>query len=346
VSNFEEFRPSNESYWRAIVLFGQNSASYKFALAKTLLQLADEKLTRISLEDLAAPFAANVISHMKLVDKQGQRPTGPFLDTCRAFIKGEATLEKLHAVTVQRGFDNVIDAFHVVNRGKLPVSFFKDERNTKRPGLVITDNLLELSNSIQAPSLPMEAEARWRLVETAWELNIGRNLLQVKSDSEFNLYVESSNRRRRPITSSRDALNGYQKGKCFYCFRDITLDGAEMTSADVDHFFAWSLGRDNAIAMKTNLDGVWNLVLACVDCNRGPAGKFAKVPERRFVDRLQRRNNFLISSHHPLRETLIAQMGATEAERAAFLGERLVEARERLIHEWRPAPSSEEAEAF
>jgi hypothetical protein len=39
-------------------------------------------------------------------------------------------------------------------------------------------------------------------------------------------------------------------------------------------------------------------------------------------------------------------MGATEAERAAFLGERLVEARERLIHEWRPAPSSEEAEAF
>jgi CRISPR/Cas system Type II protein with McrA/HNH and RuvC-like nuclease domain len=192
----------------------------------------------------------------------------------------------------------------------------------------------------------MEAEARWRLVETAWELNIGRNLLQIKSDSEFNLYVESSNRRRKSITSSRHALNGYQKGKCFYCFHDITLDAAAATFADVDHFFAWSLGHDKAIAMKTNLDGVWNLVLACVDCNRGPAGKFARVPEPRFVARLQRRNNFLISSHHPLRETLIAQMGATEAERASFLEERHREARERLIHQWSPPVSSEEAAAF
>jgi hypothetical protein len=115
VSSFEDFCPSNESYWRAIVLFGQNSASYKFALAKSLLELAAKKTTRISLEELAVPFAANIISHMKLVDKQGQRPTGPFLDTCRAFIKEEVPLEKLHAVTLQRGFDNVIDAFHVVN---------------------------------------------------------------------------------------------------------------------------------------------------------------------------------------------------------------------------------------
>jgi len=32
-----------EAYWRSIVLFGGNVASYKFALAKSLLELAPPK---------------------------------------------------------------------------------------------------------------------------------------------------------------------------------------------------------------------------------------------------------------------------------------------------------------
>ena len=39
MSEFYEIEPSLENYWRAIILFGRNVASYKFALAKSLYEL-------------------------------------------------------------------------------------------------------------------------------------------------------------------------------------------------------------------------------------------------------------------------------------------------------------------
>ena len=33
--NFVDVEPTLENYWRAIILFGKNTASYKFALANT-----------------------------------------------------------------------------------------------------------------------------------------------------------------------------------------------------------------------------------------------------------------------------------------------------------------------
>ena len=42
IAKFQEEHPSLESYWRSIILFGNNVASYKFALAKTLLEIAPE----------------------------------------------------------------------------------------------------------------------------------------------------------------------------------------------------------------------------------------------------------------------------------------------------------------
>ena len=68
----------------------------------------------------------------------------------------------------------------------------------------------------ESENLPNEIESRWRLVETAWELNISTNLIQVKYDDEKQLFYADSSNRRIDVTSSRDALNGYQKGKCFF----------------------------------------------------------------------------------------------------------------------------------
>jgi hypothetical protein len=58
---------------------------------------------------------------------------------------------------------------------------------------------------------------------------------------------------------------------------------------------------------------------------------------------LHKRNTFLIDSHHPLRETLIAQTGATEASRQAFLQQQYISAKLLLIHEWSPAEELEAA---
>lgn len=35
--NFVDVEPTLENYWRAIIFFGRNTASYKFSLARSIL---------------------------------------------------------------------------------------------------------------------------------------------------------------------------------------------------------------------------------------------------------------------------------------------------------------------
>jgi hypothetical protein len=46
-TNFQINDPSLESQWRAIILFGKNSATYKFAFAKSLLEIVEKEKTKI-----------------------------------------------------------------------------------------------------------------------------------------------------------------------------------------------------------------------------------------------------------------------------------------------------------
>ena len=85
-----------------------------------------------------------------------------------------------------------------------------------------------------------------------------------------------------------------------------------------------------------NVDGVWNLVLSCQKCNRGPAGKFALLPHHTLLSRLYARNEYLITSHHPLSETLQNQTGKSEKKRKSFLQDCYNEALPYLIHTWMP----------
>src|SRR4051794_23608608 len=107
--SFTETHPALESYWRAIVLFGVNVASYKFALAKSLLDLASQEREAISLDDLAVPFAAHICEHLHEADKQGTFGQSRFLDACREFNRGDIDQDSLVATTAKLGFNNVID---------------------------------------------------------------------------------------------------------------------------------------------------------------------------------------------------------------------------------------------
>jgi hypothetical protein len=135
-------------------------------------------------------------------------------------------------------------------------------------------------------------------------------------------------------------LSGYQKGKCFYCFGDIGVEDCSLEIADVDHFFPHVL---KGHGLGDLVDGVWNLVLACPTCNRGEAGKFARLPHLCHLKRLHRRNEFLINSHHPLRETLIAKTGAKEPRRRSFLQETYRLSKGLLIHDGKPIHEHEPA---
>jgi hypothetical protein len=335
MSEFVRTSPTLDAYWRAVILFGGNVASYKFALAKSLLEIADQEKTFVSLEELSEPFSRHISEHLKKADRQGTFATSRFLDACRSFNEGKIAHEQLLEQTTRLGFNNVIDAFHIVSREEIPKRFFIDDRESRK-GITITDELFSLKEIFQYQNLPFEVEARWRLVETAWSLNISPTILTVSYDPLVeNLFVRTGRERRVGITSCRDALNGYQKGKCFYCSTEVSIKGEGENRAEVDHFFPHILKQSGQVG-DLNLDGVWNLVLSCVECNRGPGGKHSQVPEIIYLESLSRRNNYLIESHHPLRETLRSQTGKSEIERRMFLQEMDKVAIRNLIHRWKP----------
>ena len=331
-TQFTQIEPTLENYWRSIILFGRNVAAYKFALGKSLLELSQQGNEIVRLDELAGPFARHICEHLKNADKQGTSRSSEFLNACRQFNAGDLNKEDLLAKTTRLGFVNVIDAFHVVHDGHIDVRFFADERKGEQKAIRLTDDLFRLTEQYQATNLPTEIEARWRLVETSWELSLPRQVLTVRYDPDGGLRVSRDRQfDRKPITACRDALNGYQKGKCFYCVTDVSISPESDCLAEVDHFIPHTLKSHR---FGDTLDGIWNLVLACKTCNRGAKGKFSKVPAFRYLERLYRRNEFFITSHHPLRETLMAQTGPTEPARVQFLNAVYNKAKALLVSEW------------
>lgn len=316
IKYFQESHPSTESYWRSIILFGSNSASYKFALAKSLIDLSKEGKTEVAIDEIAVPFSKYICEHLKEHPRQCVNQSSTFLNTCKTYLDDGLSYDEFIKQTVKYGFVNVLDAFHIVNGNEIPIRFFNVDSSFSKKRILLTDSLKYLSDKPFTADLVTETESRWNLVETAWEINVSSSLLDVKYDDVQKLFFEESSFRRKGITSARGALNGYQKGKCFYCFDEISIISGLDHSCEVDHFFPHVLQQ---FMPDVNLDGVWNLVLSCESCNRGESGKMARVPAVKYLERLYRRNEFLISSHHPLRETIIKQTGSTSSLRRQFL---------------------------
>ena len=326
---------SESADFRRIVLRGANVASYKFALAKSILNLAESGATSVTLEELAVPFSRELCTHLQEIDTQSTSAGSRFLDACRHFNAGRITRDELVSTTALLGFNNVIDAFHVVDRAEVGTRFFTDERQQSLRGIRFTDELLALAVAPDARTpLEAEAESRWRLVESAWhERRETGSPLHVVYDRPNEMIVRGMLGHRRNITWVRPSLSGYQAGACFYCGVPITPLLGLAHSADVDHYFPHMLMSRGVFL---DLDDVWNLVLACPRCNRGGAGKFDRLPHGDFLETLWRRNERLIASHHPLRESIITTTGASPAARLEFLRSVQTRATEHARAEWRP----------
>jgi 5-methylcytosine-specific restriction endonuclease McrA len=328
-----EGKPSAD--FRSVVLRGANVASYKFALAKSILALAEAGATSASLVDLAVPFSQEVCEHLREVDTQSTSSGSRFLDACRHFNAGAITNTELVETTALLGFNNVIDVFHIVDRSDVSTRFFVDERQQSVRGIRFTDEVLQLASEPET-KLPLEAEveSRWRLVESAWhERRSTGSILRVVYDRPSEMIVRGMLGHRRSITWVRPGLSGYQASACFYCGAPVTPLLNLEPSADIDHFFPHML---MARGVFVDLDDVWNLVLACAVCNRGAAGKFGRLPHGDFLERLWQRNERLISSHHPLRESIIKATGTTPAARLDFLRSVHTRATEHARADWRP----------
>ena len=331
---FFENDPSLQSYWRSIILYGRNTASYKFALGKTLIDLNKRPNDLIKLEDLSDHFANHMCEHLRENEKQITSLSNKYFILLKKFINGEISINERNDVTKKLGFKYVIDRFHEVNQETIPKKFFIDERR-ENGGIRLTNNFYKLFELQESENFLNEVEARWRLVETAWKLGVAVKLVQVQHDSVEEQFFINTKLGRINVTSSKNALNGYQKSKCFFCFDYISIIKGSLNLCNVDHFFPHILENDD---FPGYVNGIWNLVLACQHCNKGEGGKFAKVPSLKFLERLNRRNEYFCSSHHPLRETIMSQTGQTKDQRTKFLQKCYNSAKSKLIHNWDVEP--------
>ncbi len=321
---------TGESVWRAIVLYGANSATYKFAFGATLLELAATGRNHVTLEEAAPRYAELLCQALERQPRQGTAARSKFLDACRSFNVGDLDQETLHQRTVQLGFSNVVDAFPKLGGAQAPVRYYEDQRkHPTNPGLVLRDELLELAHSVHAADLDAETAARWRLVETAWASGVSGAVLggpALDYDSGTQQLVLRTKQRRKSVTGVVAALNGYQDGRCAYCNDLMARDAGPV----VEHVLPWKLTRHWD---GPNVDAVWNLVLSCKPCNDA---KRDRAPHEGWMPWLEQRNNDLIESRHPLREVLMAQTGGTAADRHATLKRAYQRATELLPAVWSP----------
>jgi len=291
--------------WRSILLFGNNTACYKFALGSTLLEFSSKNIERATIEELAIPFSKKISERLKIEDRQGTNPTSSFLDSCRKYNSKEIDVDELIDATVKDGFRWVLDLFHVVSREEISQHFYSISGKGKNRIIHIKDNLLSLDKS-NLNILNKELDSRWKLVETSWALGIPSQLLDVhiKEDRE-ELFVVNTFKKRKPVGKTKWALNGYQNGKCFYC--ELHLEELDITT-HVDHVIPFSLRK----YITLDIDHVWNLVNACQNCN---LDKFNKLPSKKFIDNLFFRNEWYILSNHPLKDSIIRSTGKTFTQR-------------------------------
>ena len=126
-----------------------------------------------------------------------------------------------------------------------------------------------------------------------------------------------------PSPGVRDALSGYQDGRCAYCHNPFTDIGTSRVA--VDHVLPFMLMTREW--QHGDLHQVWNLALACYACN---SAKHDRPPVADWMPWLERRGEYLIASHHPLRETLISQLGPDHGSRHQTLARRHTEATEMI----------------
>lgn len=78
-----------ESNWRSVILFGRNAASYKFALAQALIDLAKQDRDSVTLDQLADSYTRHLCEHLAHSPKQSTSRSSKFIDACTGFNNGE-----------------------------------------------------------------------------------------------------------------------------------------------------------------------------------------------------------------------------------------------------------------
>lgn len=307
--------------WRAIVLYGQNTATYKIALGKCLAKFVQSQQDTVPMVVLAEAFLAEYEERLADGSDRPQLLTPGRLTVLERIVAelNLGAIDRSEAIdrVARDGFGDVVPRFHTLGRAQVPVQFYHATRNS----LVLTDEAFRVVDSTTESTLIEELRSRWDLLEAAFAL---KRIGDAKLVNDVRRFYIARGYARTNVTPTRPVLAGYQQGRCFYC-------GEEMDVGDVhvDHVIPRQFIRH---------DEIWNLVLAHALCNER---KSDALPSAKYIDRLVVRNEHFIASNHPIRARLIASLGTTPEARRATIVQVYADARLVLGSPWNGPTSND-----
>lgn len=320
---------------RTLMLFGRNTATYKFALCHALTKQPAKN--SVSYDDLRDDFLKELLSHYRGNPHQfnsGENIITKSFDIYLAGSQDNSDWDKLIGVAEKSIYRYVFDAFQNVGSGTIANDHLLFEHDKKNKRLHLTDSLNSiLESKVKIKEIEQENQARWRLVEEAWKAGLSPNLLVY--DEEEEVFYSESGFQRTNLRSAVDVLMPYQKGKCFYCKRPLNrLAGTQEDSfPDVDHFLPFSMAE---LLGEINPNGVWNLVIACASCNRGTNGKFDSPPDKCYFSKLMARNSLFVEEHkHSLKNSILLSLNSSSKATVLQQMQRLFKPFE-IFNGWRP----------
>lgn len=309
-------QPTSEDYWRAIILYGKNSSTYKMGLGNCLIKFASQNKDKVSLDEVTAEFYEIYRNRCKngkpQLGLQG-RKTEMEKELALIELAGKDVSKSLEVIKQKCLLGMVLLKFNNLNQGQISQPFYRVSES--KQFLYLNDNLLSLFAGRQNQHLSLEINSRWDLLEHAFSTINDIGLIDSDAELEYLRHRE----KRTNLTKVIPAIEGYQRGRCFYC-------GEELYDIEVDHVIPYS-------AMLHNKP--WNLVLAHSDCNQN---KSDNIPPKYYINNLIVRNEYLIQSDHPLKDTLIKDTGKTWHDREIFINSRYKYAKDRIHRFWNGNP--------
>ena len=200
-----------EDYWRALILYGQQVATYKIALGMSLVNFVNINKTIVTIDELAEEFFE--LYQKRLQNNMPQLNLPNRLTVMERVVKNYTSQKLDRTAAIEKiakdAFHDVIPRFHTLNRESLPINFY--EFNDGK--LSLTDNAFKIFSDQKNKDLVTELNSRWDLLEAAFLINRENNELI----NDLRKFYLLKGYERTDVTKTRPVLNGYQKGICFYC---------------------------------------------------------------------------------------------------------------------------------
>ena len=278
-------------YWKAIILYGLNQATYKIALGKTILQLSDLGKNEIEWDALSKVFLDNYINRLR--DHPLPQQNNPSRKTVmerivEQYSKGIIDYSEAIQRVGNEAFNDVIPRFQTIGSNKSIVGdkFYHYNNGSK---LFLHDSVFKINENSKV-ELNEELDARWSLLEGAFSIAHGDYEL---ANDLRDIYIENGYQRTN-ITTNIPFLQGYQGNVCFYCG-----EAMEKNDIHVDHLIPRQFIQH---------DEIWNLVLSHSICN---LHKNDFIVAQHYLEKLQARNENIMGSNHPWKKKIADSLGST-----------------------------------